>query len=134
MVGATGNLAADSVGESEVRVVGKARAYALYHAIPAFERASGLRIESDWTTEVDVVERIVVVDNDSCTISLTNKTIYFGMSGFAIDNNLSASRGVMVCVVYSLLQLKHNRASGIDNGYAVSFGGGVCRWRLTVGA
>lgn len=63
-----------------------------------------------------LVEVFVPLDDDGFAVGLSHQSVDFGVSGFAVDNDLRLSGRVgIVCGFDFTLQLQHDGAGGIDD-------------------
>ena len=131
---AVGDLPTDGVERFELSI-GFQLFYLVDDVAEAFYRLGCLGIEQQFFAEVYLVEVFVPLDDDGFAVGLSHQSVDFGVSGFAVDNDLRlAGRVGIVCGFDFTLQLQHDGAGGIDDFDVVLGGDSVGFGRFAVGS
>ena len=94
---AVGDLPTDGVERFELSI-GFQLFYLVDDVAETFYRLSCLGIEQQFFAEVYLVEVFVSLDDDGFAVGLSHQSVDFGVSGFAVDNDLRLSGRVgIVC-------------------------------------
>ena len=109
--------------------------YVFYNVLKSVQRFCGLGIEPDVFAEIQFPCLLLLFNNDGLSRSLTYQSQYFGVSIFAIDDNLFVSAVFLdILLLYLLLQAEYDRAGCVNDFYIVAAGNVISFGGLSMGA
>ena len=97
--------------------------YVFHNVLKSVQRLCGLGIETDIFAEIQFPCLFLLFDDDGLSRSLAYQSQYFGVSIFAIDDNLFVSAVFLdILLLYLLLQAEYDRAGCVNDFYIVAAG------------
>lgn len=97
--------------------------YVFHNVLKSVQRLCGLGVETDVFAEIQFPCLFLLFDDDGLSGGLSYQTQYFGVSIFAIDDNLLVAVVFLdVLLLNLLLQAEYDRAGCVNDFYIVAAG------------
>ena len=108
--------------------------YVFHNVLKPVQRLCGLGIKTNVFAEIQFPCLFLLFDDDGFSRSLPYQSQYFGVSVFAIDDNLFVSTVFSnILLLYLLLQAEYDRTGCVNDFYIVTTGNVVGFRGLSMG-